>query len=497
MSVDRRKVWSSLSQFVAAFMLALPIAPFVKADDGRQPNVVLIVADDLGLQLGCYGDTVARTPHIDRFATGSTRFLRAHCTTASCSPSRSVLLTGQFNHANGQYGLAHADHHFAAFDTLKSLPVILSEAGYRTCSVGKVHVSPERMVHFDTYSNEGTQGSRNTVRMAANARAWIEEKSNKPFFLYFCPTDPHRSGPGQFANQPKNPDRYEGVTPVTFDPAKMSVPPWLPDSPEARAEWAEFYQSISRFDEGVGRLLDSLKELKHWDDTLILVLSDNGPPFPGAKTTLYEPGARLPLLVKLPGQKTVGRTSDALVSWVDITPTILDVCGVTPKPAPAFRPRENELKPLPGKPQPVTFQGRSFKAAVERERNPDFDEIYLSHSFHEVTMYYPMRGIISGRYKYLWNLASPLPFPFASDLYMSTTWQGVLQRKDSQYGVRSVKDYVFRATHELYDLEADPNETHNLADDPAHAARLKELQAKVRAWQERTRDPWVTKWEYE
>lgn len=480
----------------AAFALTLNFeAP--AADDVRRPNVVCIVADDLGMQLGCYGDAAARTPHIDRFAAGATRFLRSYCTTSSCSASRSVLLTGLFNHANGQYGLAHADHHFAAFDTLQSLPVILSQAGYRTGSCGKVHVVPDKTFRFDTYLNDGTQGSRNTVRMAENSAKWIRSNDARPFFLYFCPTDPHRSGPGEFANLPKNSDGYAGVTPVVFKPEDMPIPPWLPDTPECRQELAEFYQSISRFDQGVGRLLDAVKEAGRWDDTLIILLSDNGPPFPGAKTTLYEPGVRLPLIVKLPAQKVTGKTSDALVSWVDVTPTILDVCGVTPKPSPPLRPRENGSVAPAGAPQPVAFHGRSFRSAVEREHNPDFDETYLSHTFHEVTMYYPMRGVIRGKYKYVWNVASPLPFPFASDLYTSTTWQGVLRRKDSQYGARSVRDYVHRPTHELYDLDADPNETRNLAGDPAHAERLKAFQDGMKEWQVRTKDPWATKWEYE
>ncbi|HEY5315312.1 MAG TPA: heparan N-sulfatase, partial [Pirellulales bacterium] len=129
---------------------------------------------------------------------------------------------------------------------------------------------------------------------------------------------------------------------------------------------------------------------------------------------------------------------------------------------------------------------------------PDgWDEIYASHTFHEVTTYYPMRAIISGRYKYIFNVAHQLPYPFASDLYDSPTWQGVLKRGDSMYGQRSVQAYIQRPRHELYDLQSDPGELKNLAADPQHADLLKKLQTKVRDWQTRTGDPWVSKWVYE
>ena len=162
-------------------------------------NVVVIVADDLGRQLGCCGDSAARTPNIDALADDGTRFDFAFCTTSSCSPSRSVILTGLQNHANGQYGLQHATHNFTTRPHVKSLPVLLGQHGYRTCSIGKVHVQPEELYKFDRYANDGIAGGRHTVRMAENAEKFIREDDSRPFFIYFCPTDPHRAQKG-FAN---------------------------------------------------------------------------------------------------------------------------------------------------------------------------------------------------------------------------------------------------------------------------------------------------------
>jgi len=443
-------------------------------------NVVLIVADDHGRDLGCYGNPVIRTPNLDQLAAEGTRFEYAFCTTASCSPSRSVILTGMHNHANGQYGLQHAYHHFASFSNIKSLPVYLSEAGYRTILVGKLHVDPPEVYRF----NETVKAnSRNGVEMAERCRAVLSSLPDQPFFLYFCPTDPHRGG-GKVQESPYRPDRfgnrpdgYPGVNEQVYDPAQVVVPSFLPDTPACRAELAQYYQSVSRLDQGVGRLIQVLKETGHWEDTLVIYCSDNGIPFPGAKTTVYEPGIRLPCIVRNPYAQRRGLVCRAMITWADLAPTILEFAGAK---------------------VPPTLHGRSFLSILEEENPPGWDEIYASHTFHEVTMYYPMRVVRERRYKLIWNIAWPLPFPFASDLWEAATYQDRLSLGlDTLYGKRRIRDYIQRPAFELYDLESDPDETRNLADDPAHAATLQRLKEKLREFQQKTRDPWILKWERE
>ncbi|QDU17742.1 MULTISPECIES: sulfatase [Gimesia] len=466
----------------------------------KQKNVIVIVVDDQGFQAGCYGNKVIKTPGIDMLAESGTRFSRAHCTTASCSASRSVILTGLYNHATGHYGHAHSYNHFSTYATVKSLPIILEEAGYRTCSIGKYHVAPEYVYQFQEYRNKGVQGNRNSAVMAANAKEFITEDDDRPFFLYYCSNDPHRGGgPDGYANFNDNPDRYPGVTPVKYKPEQIQVPPWLPDHQEVKEELAEYYQAISRLDQGVVSLINTLKETGHWEDTLVMFLSDNGPPFPGAKTNLYQPGMNLPLIVRDPTVKNQGIVTDALVTWADLTPTILDYCDVTPKKVPKLQTVVNNGKRVEGKgkPVPYTFHGRSFLEILGKEHAPEFDESYASHTFHEITMYYPMRVILSGNYKYIFNIAHELPYPFASDLYRSPTWQGVLKRGDKMYGQRTVYSYLHRPRHELYDIKADPWEAKNLAFEPEHQETLTKMQEKLKAWQEKTKDPWVLKWEYE
>jgi N-sulfoglucosamine sulfohydrolase len=466
--------------------LTVPIAFllwFCTAAFGAQRNVLLIVTDDQGMVAGCYGNSVIKTPNIDALAADGTRFTNAFCTTSSCSPSRSVILTGLFNHANGMYGLEHAEHHFRSFDNVKSLPVMLGESGYRTARVGKYHVGPASVYRFDQVLGGN---SRNPVDMAERSRAFIEAKSNQPFFLYYAPNDPHRGAradwaplkPNSFGNEPPGKEPV-GVMPVHYRPEDVLVPPFLPNTPTCRSELAQYYESISRVDSGVGRLIEILKKAGRFDDTLIVYISDNGVPFPGAKTTVYEPGLNLPCIVRNPAAKRRGIVNEAFVSWVDITPTILDFAGVN----------SARIQKL---------HGRSFLPVLEQERPQGWDEVYASHTFHEVTMYYPMRVVRSGKYKLIWNIAYPLPFPFASDLYGSITWQDTINRgEDYVYGKRSVSAYEHRPQFELYDLERDPDELHNLADDAAQRDKLVELKQKLRQFQKRTGDPWILKWQHE
>src|SRR5262245_55688946 len=155
------------------------------------PNLILFVTDDMGADAGCYENPAIKTPNLDALARGGIRMTQAFCTTASCSASRSVILTGLYNHANAQFGHEHSYHHFRTYDNVKSLPVLLSAAGYRTARIGKLHVGPESVYKFDVAL---PGNARSPVEMAENCRELIAAKNDKPFFLYFCTADPHRGG---------------------------------------------------------------------------------------------------------------------------------------------------------------------------------------------------------------------------------------------------------------------------------------------------------------
>ncbi len=454
---------------VRALVLLAALAVFATPAGAAGRNIVLFVADDHGAEaLGAYGNPVVRTPRIDEVAAEGVRFTHAFATTASCSASRSVLLSGVHNHRNGQFGHEHEYHHFSAFANVRSLPVMLAEAGYRTARGGKFHVAPDSVFAFQK------------VLTLPAMEAFIKADSAKPFFIYYATHEPHR---------PFNHDAEDRV-----DPAKVIVPPWLPDIPEVREELALYYASVRKVDKTFGTLVDALKRTGTYEDTLIIYLSDNGAPFPGSKTNVYEPGIRLPLIVRKPGQARRGTVNTAMVSWVDITPTILNFAGVRVAP-----PATSGTPVAPGRfpNETPAIQGRSFLGIIEEERPSGWDEIYASHTFHEITMYYPMRVVRTRTHKLIWNIAHPLPFPFASDLYDSKSWQGALARHLTTFGPRTIQAYNQRPAFELYDLEHDPLESTNLAARPESAQLLAELKAKIKAFQERTGDPWVLKWRYE
>lgn len=469
-------------------------------------NVVLFVTDDQGPDMGCYGNAAIRTPNMDALAADGVRFTHAFCTTASCSASRSVILTGLHNHANGQYGHQHDFHKFSSYDWVQTLPVMLSKAGYRTARIGKHHNAPEDVYFFET---KIPGSARSPVEMADNCRDFIGADDDKPFFLYFATSDPHRGGgdaeelpykPNRFGNKPDR-GSYPGITEVFYDPAKVIVPPFLPDTPTCRAEIAQYYQSISRIDQGLGRLMSHLKEAGKWDDTLFLFTSDHGMAFPGAKTTLYEGGMRVPFLVHSPNQEGRGLVNDAMLSFVDITPTILDWAGAldstgvaNPEIAQLTHVRQRAFP----SPRPYRFHGRSFLPILNEAEPEGWDEVFASHQFHEIQMYYPMRVVRGRRYKLILNIAHPLPYPFASDLWAAPTWQAQYkQGMDARYGQRTINEYIHRPKFELFDLEADPKESTNIAEQPEQSDRLEMLIAKIKEYQQDTDDPWILKWKYE
>ena len=445
-----------------------------------KPNIILFVADDHGKDaLGCYGNQIIQTPSLDKMASEGVRFNNAYCTSASCAASRSVILTGKFGHATGSYGHVHDYHHFSTYDNVKSLPVLLEKAGYETARIGKYHVAPETVYHFNTVLKADP---RSTLEMADACVDVI--KSEKPFFLYFCPDDPHRGHP--FVSEPWNlpntfgnkEEAYPGEKQIIYDPKDVIVPDFLPDTKESREEIAQYYQSISRIDQGFGQLMSHLKDAGKLDNTIVFYISDNGMAFPGAKTTVYEPGIQLPCIVKDPTKKeNKGGVSNAKISWVDLTPTILDMANV------AYDVKD--------------FHGKSFNSIIEEENPKGWDEVYASHTFHEITMYYPMKVAIEKKYKLIWNIAWQLDYPFASDLWASSTWQSVYRNNIKMYGNKTVEQYLKHAEFELFDLEKDPGEVNNLADKEEYKEILKHMKHKLKKFQSETRDPWLIMWDHD
>jgi N-sulfoglucosamine sulfohydrolase len=504
-----RPLISSCLKLASAFVALLLASPSFAAEK----NIVFFIADDMSPELGCYGNKAIKTPNIDALAAGGTLFTNAYATTASCSASRSVVMTGLHNHANGQYGHQHDTGHFSCYPNVVSLalPQVMKAAGYRTGIFGKHHVAPTEIFTYDVMVAEK---GRNTRELMENAREFITAKVDKPFIAYIASADPHRGGPqldiegspNAFGNKP-NRGSIPGITEVFYDSQDVIVPHFLPDTVESRAELAQYYQSVSRVDFGIGHLVKLLKDAGLYDKTMIIITSDHGMAFPGGKTTVYEPGLRVPLIVRNPYVQQRGIKNAALVSHTDLTPTMLDFAGgldreknapIKPVDADAFwKERGISKYENRGKRYPA-YHGKSWLNILGQENDPTRTEIFASHTFHEVQMYYPMRVVRDQKYKLIWNIAHPLPFPFSTDLWAASTWQAQLKKgENAPYGQKTVGQYIHRPAFELYDMQYDADETKNLATDPAFAKTLEEYKARLKKFQETMGDPWAQKWEYE
>ncbi len=458
--MDRRDVLKGM-----AGVAAVSAAPaFAAPGRARQRNVLLLISDDQGLDLGCYGVAV-KTPRLDRLARGSTLFRHGYAAVSSCSPSRAVINTGLYTHQNGMYGLGHDVHHQSLLPGIETLPSLLRRAGYATALVGKKHVGPDSAFPYEAELVPERSGIRDVRELSIAAASFIRSTDDRPFFVTVAYSDPHRA-----AVDYGNDRAWPGVSPERYDPGKVPIPSHLPDLPAVRQDLADYYESLSRLDAGVGMILDDLIATGRADDTLVIFLSDNGRPFPGAKTNFYDAGLHLPLIVHAPGSPPA--VNDAMVSWTDIAPTVLGWAGVAP-------------------PAAYTLSGTSLLPILGKTDDPARDAILASHDFHEINQYYPMRCIRTRTHNYILNLAHPLDYPIAGDVAGSPSWQAIAADPAIRLGKRSQAAYLKRPAEELYDLARDPDELVNVATDPAYASVKAALAERLRAVRAATRDPWL------
>ncbi|KXJ90388.1 alkaline-phosphatase-like protein [Microdochium bolleyi] len=473
-----------------------------EASPAAHRNVVQIIADDLGLMLGCYGTAAVQTPSIDRLAAEGTRFTHAFASTASCSGSRSTIYTGLHTHQNGQYGLNHGRNHFQTHDHIETLPTVFAALGYQTGIIAKVHVGPHSVYPWEWHS---PSDSRDVAANAAEAGRFFDRarETNRPFHLTIAYRDPHRDeSRGGFGNDEAD---VAHIPVPPYMPEDVEIPEFLSDVPELRAELAEYYKAISRMDHGVGLVMRELEARGLDSNTLVLFLSDNGAPFVNSKTTLYDAGVRLPLIVRQPrALQPVGGgiVNPNMVSFLDILPTCID--WATSHGKGSGTPSSTITTPKSSTSPPRL--GRSFLPILgsSTELGPDAwppQHVFGSHTFHEIQNYWPTRFMRSRRYKYHRNVAWKLDFPFGSDLYGSLSWEGLRNNisgsssssSSIMLGRRRLTSYIHRGPEELFDLAADPHEVENLAGRNTHAALLAEMRAALEAWQYLTDDAWLVR----
>lgn len=432
-------------------------------------NVLLIVGEDHGPQLGCYGDPYARTPHLDTLAASGTRFERAYATQAICSPGRASLLTGMYPHQNGQISLA--THGFCMFREYPTIPSLLQRARFRTGRIGKLHVKPESASPFDLAWNPGVSwgfAHRDVAAAAAVAGDFMAADST-PFFLMVNLPDAHLPWLRTSFGLPQQP----------LTGADVQVPPAVGvDSLRLREHAADYYNCLSRLDTGVGLILDALTRLGKDRDTLVIYTTDHGPQFARGKGSSYELAVHLPLLVRWPGVTTPGSVSDALVSQIDILPTILDA-NALPCPAGVTG---SSLRPV------VAGMDPSWRSHL-------CTEWHTGHASPLPNLLNPQRTIRGARFKLIQNLLTDRP----NSVEHCYTQQTFFDTGCTQQELDAARPEVRAAYQrwrrqdrwELYDLQDDPHEFTNLAADARYTDVLQDLQARLRAWQQDTADPFL------
>ena len=254
-------------------------------------NILLIISEDNGQHIGCYGDPYAQTPHIDKLASEGVRFENMYATQAVCSPGRASILTGLYPHQNGQFGLA--THKYALYDAFPNMPRLLKNEGYRTGLIGKLHINPEDAFPYDLRWNpkEFISFANRDVRKMAEVAGEFMKPSDEPFFLQISFPDAHLPFHRQQFGVPEQPQEGKDVETLPF----VGI-----DTPRLREETADYYNCMSRLDTGIGLVLQQLNALGKTENTLVIFTTDHGAQFSRGKTSIYEGGLRIPLIVRCP-----------------------------------------------------------------------------------------------------------------------------------------------------------------------------------------------------
>jgi arylsulfatase A-like enzyme len=414
------------------------------AEKESVPNMVIILADDVGWNdMGAYGHAHIRTPNLDAMANDGLRLDNAFLTCSSCSPSRCSIMTGRFPHSTGA-----AELHEALPADQIVFAGLLKKAGYYTAAAGKWHLGKAAEVNFDKIVGGGASG-------CAQWETVLRERPlDKPFFCWFASFDAHRGYAQNTIPQPHTAD-------------DAVVPPFLPDEPATRNDLADYYDEITRLDSYVGKVFGVLREQQVADNTLVIFLSDNGRPFPRCKTTVYDSGVKTPFIVRWPKQVKPGGTSTSLVSSVDIAPTLLELAGV-------------EL--------PSTLQGKSFAKILADPQHTTQHAVFAEHNWHDYQAH--ERSVRTADHLYIRNALPQLTGSPPADAVRSPTYH-VMQQLEAAGKLPPEQRGCFiapRPAEELYDVQRDPHQLSNLADDPKYAAVLSDMQQRLDAWKKRTDD---------
>lgn len=408
-----------------------------------KPNILFVTSHDIGRHMRCYGVETVHTPRFDAFAAQGVRFAHAFCVAPQCSPSRSSLFTGRYPHQNGVMGLTHDYFAWDLHDDERHLAALLNDAGYYTVGTGVIHEchDPARPGFDRVLSDQAADANALNAPVFRFLRE--ERPADQPFYLQVGYFEPHRTENGFGAP----PDTEHGIT----------IPPFLKDEESAHEDLAGFQGAIRRLDDAFGALLDVLAEQGLAESTLVIFTADHGIPFPRAKCSLYDPGLEVALIMRWPGGPwAAGDVVESLVSNIDVTPSLLELLGL---------------------PVPENMQGHSFVPVLGGDITEARDVIYGEMTYHDYTD--PRRCIRSERYKLIVNFTAAYSFMDPSQQWRPNT---VTTHPENP-------QFSYHVPVELYDLQTDPLEHHNLAGADSYAVVRDELLARLYGWMQQTGDP--------
>ncbi len=454
-----------------AAWIACVLVPSTVLSEQTPPNIVLMIADDMNWDdSGAYGHPAIRTPNIDGLAKSGLLFQHAYLTTNSCSPSRASIITGRYPHNTGAEQL-----HWPIPENSQTFPQQLQALGYYTAAAGKWHMGDAVREHFDQIYEASTDGfvlpsgkdgepPKMVAAQPSGCEDWVraldERDKAKPFFLWLASLDPHR-------------EYTAGALDPPHTPEDVIVPPHLPDTADVREDLRLYYDEIGRLDSYVGKVLARLDSQGIADNTIVLFISDNGRPFPRDKTTLYDGGIRTPWIVRWPAKVAAGRTTEALVSAVDIAPTFLELAG--------------------GKADAIPSEGSSFAAVLSDPTTSHRQYAFGEDHWHDYEDH--ARCVVDGRFKLIRNDYFDLTSTPSADAGRGLCWQDML-RLNHGGKLTTQQQACFlspRPRWELFDLQRDPGELNNRIGDPAYASVRTRLQGALDQWTEETGDYIPTK----
>ncbi|MDF1813001.1 MAG: sulfatase-like hydrolase/transferase [Verrucomicrobiales bacterium] len=421
------------------------------AGAAERPNILWLSAEDISPHLGCYGDSFAKTPHLDQLATEGTRFTHAFTAAGVCAPCRSTIITGMFQNSIGTH---HMRCNAKLPEWLKPFPMYLREAGYYCTNRSKTDY-------------QFSKPSKKEIWDQCDGKAhWKNRNKDQPFFAVYNFTGCHESGIAskskyQQVSSVLTPDQRQD--PQAFD----NIPPYYPDTPVVREDWKRNYENITAMDHWAGQLIAELKEAGEYENTIIIYWSDHGIGLPRAKRWLYDSGTRIPLIVRIPeafrvnGQGQPESVSDELIQSTDFGPTVLNLTGLE---------------------VPDYVHGRAFLGG---NLKPPRKYIYGSRDRMD-ERYDIIRAVRDKQFRYIRNFEPLKPYY----QYMNTPEKGATMmeiRAAEKSGALTPAMKIFssgrKPVEELYDLEADPHEINNLAEDSDYKEKLETMRKELADWQ--------------